>query len=204
MPYMLLMVEPTGQRRTRTEAEGREVYGRMVRFSEDLRDCGQLLAVESLGSYALQASIAACHARAAQAANTDWPRIAALYEALAQAAPSPVVELNRAVAVAMAYGPEAGLTIIDTLRTDKALQSYRWLPGVRGDLLARLGRNAEAKAEFGWFEIYVNEMRPHYRGMRRGLCSVIASQGLSFSPRAGARCSCRRAWPGTWPRRPGA
>lgn len=103
MPYMLLMVEPTGQRRTRTEAEGREVYGRMVRFSEDLRDCGQLLAVESLGSYALQASIAACHARAAQAANTDWPRIAALYEALAQAAPSPVVELN--LAVAMAYGP---------------------------------------------------------------------------------------------------
>lgn len=103
---------------------------------------------QPLGSYALQASIAACHARAAQAADTDWPRIAALYEALAQAAPSPVVELNRAVAVAMAYGPEAGLAIIDTLRSDKALQSYQWLPSVRGDLLARLGRNAEAKAEF--------------------------------------------------------
>ncbi|QKO22702.1 RNA polymerase sigma factor [Rhodoferax sp. BAB1] len=102
----------------------------------------------ALGPYALQGAIAACHARAALAADTDWPRIAALYDALAQAAPSPVVELNRAVAVAMAHGPEAGLAIIDTLRTDKALQSYQWLPSVRGDLLARLGRTAEAKAEF--------------------------------------------------------
>jgi len=103
---------------------------------------------QALGPYALQAAIAACHARAALAADTDWPRIAALYDALAQAAPSPVVELNRAVAVAMAQGPEAGLAIIDTLRDDKSLQSYQWLPSVRGDLLARLGRSAEAKAEF--------------------------------------------------------
>jgi RNA polymerase sigma factor (sigma-70 family) len=103
---------------------------------------------QALGPYALQAAIAACHARAALAADTDWQRIATLYDALAQAAPSPVVELNRAVAVAMAHGPEAGLAIIDTLRDDKALQNYQWLPSVRGDLLARLGRSAEAKAEF--------------------------------------------------------
>ncbi len=103
---------------------------------------------QALGPYALQAAIAACHARAALATDTDWPRIAALYDALAQAAPSPVVELNRAVAVAMAHGPEAGLAIVDTLCDDKALQSYQWLPSVRGDLLARLGRTIEAKAEF--------------------------------------------------------
>jgi RNA polymerase sigma factor (sigma-70 family) len=103
---------------------------------------------ESLGPYALQAAIAACHARANEAAQTDWARIAALYEALAQTAPSPVVELNRAVAVAMAYGPAAGLAILDTLRDAKALQAYQWLPSVRGDLLHKLGRHAEARAEF--------------------------------------------------------
>jgi RNA polymerase sigma factor (sigma-70 family) len=102
----------------------------------------------ALGPYALQASIAACHARAATAAQTDWPRIAAIYDALAQVAPSPVVELNRAVAVAMAFGPAAGLEIIDSLQGEKALQNYQWLPSVRGDLLAKLGRNDEAKAEF--------------------------------------------------------
>jgi len=103
---------------------------------------------QPLGAYALQGAIAACHARAARAEDTDWLRIAALYEALAQTAPSPVVELNRAVAVAMAYGPAAGLAILDTLRDEKALQAYQWLPSVRGDLLARLSRNAEARAEF--------------------------------------------------------
>jgi RNA polymerase sigma factor (sigma-70 family) len=103
---------------------------------------------QPLGAYALQAAIAACHARAARAEATDWPRIAALYEALAQTAPSPVVELNRAVAVAMAWGPAAGLAIIDGLRDEKALQAYQWLPSVRGDLLAKVGRSAEAKAEF--------------------------------------------------------
>ncbi|MDI1273004.1 RNA polymerase sigma factor [Polaromonas sp.] len=101
-----------------------------------------------LGPYALQAAIAACHARAPTSAETDWVRIAALYDALAQTAPSPVVELNRAVAVSMAFGPAAGLAIIDVLRGDKALQNYQWLPGVRGDLLARLGRNDEARHEF--------------------------------------------------------
>jgi RNA polymerase sigma factor (sigma-70 family) len=102
----------------------------------------------SLGRYALQAAIAACHARAGKPEDTDWQRIAAIYDALAQVAPSPVVELNRAVAVAMAFGPAAGLEIIDGLRDEKSLQNYQWLPSVRGDLLAKLGRNDEARAEF--------------------------------------------------------
>lgn len=101
-----------------------------------------------LGSYALQASIAACHARAARGEDTDWARIAAIYDALAQATPSPVIELNRAVAVGMAFGPAAGLAIVDGLGADKSLQNYQWLPSVRGDLLAKLGRHAEARAEF--------------------------------------------------------
>jgi predicted RNA polymerase sigma factor len=100
------------------------------------------------GVYALQASIAACHARAANAETTDWVRIVALYDALAQTAPSPVVELNRAVAVGMAYGPAAALERVDALRAEPALQRYQWLPSVRADLLARLGRHEEARAEF--------------------------------------------------------
>lgn len=102
----------------------------------------------ALGPYALQAAIAACHARAASAGDTDWPRIAALYDALAAVAPSPVVELNRAVAVAQAFGPEAGLAIVEALLTDAALKHYHWLPAVRGDLLARLGRSTEAREAF--------------------------------------------------------
>ena len=100
------------------------------------------------GPYALQAALAACHARARTAEATDWVRIAALYDALAQVAPSPVVELNRAVAVAMAFGPQAGLDIVDALRDEPTLARYHLLPSVRGDLLARLGRTAEARAEF--------------------------------------------------------
>jgi predicted RNA polymerase sigma factor len=100
------------------------------------------------GRYALQAAIAACHARAHTAGATDWTRIAAIYDALAQVAPSPVVELNRAVAQAMAFGPAAGLEIIDKLSGEKSLRNYQWLPSVRGDLLAKLGRNDEARAEF--------------------------------------------------------
>lgn len=102
----------------------------------------------ALGPYALQAAIAACHARAREADETDWVRIAALYDVLAQAAPSPVVELNRAVAVAMAYGAEMGLEQVDRLGSEPALRHYHLLPSVRGDLLAKLGRNAEASAEF--------------------------------------------------------
>lgn len=100
------------------------------------------------GVYALQAAIAACHARAATAADTDWRRIAGLYGELGEVAPSPVVELNRAVAVAMAEGPAAGLAILDRLQDDKALRNYQWLPGVRGDLLRKLGRHAEAREAF--------------------------------------------------------
>ncbi|MBK6004544.1 sigma-70 family RNA polymerase sigma factor [Ramlibacter ginsenosidimutans] len=100
------------------------------------------------GAYALQAAIAACHARARRSEETDWTRIAALYAQLAEAAPSPVVELNRAVAVGMAEGPAAGLAIIDRLREEPALRRYQWLPSVRGDLLAKLGRHSEARAEF--------------------------------------------------------
>jgi len=101
-----------------------------------------------LGPYALQAAIAACHARARTAAQTDWVRIAALYDALAQIAPSPVVELNRAVAVAMAFGPAEGLALVDALLSEPSLKTYHLLPAVRGDLLAKLGRTDEARAEF--------------------------------------------------------
>jgi RNA polymerase sigma factor (sigma-70 family) len=100
-----------------------------------------------LGPYALQAAIAACHARARTPEETDWARIAALYGALVQAAPSPVVELNRAVAVAMALGPAAGLELVDALTAEPSLESYHLLPTVRGDLLAKLGRFDEARAE---------------------------------------------------------
>jgi RNA polymerase sigma factor (sigma-70 family) len=102
----------------------------------------------TLGPYALQAQIAACHARARTAQETDWRRIAALYETLAELTPSPVVELNRAVALAMAYGPAAGLDLVDELTSEPALQGYHLLPSVRGDLLAKLGRAGEARLEF--------------------------------------------------------
>ena len=101
-----------------------------------------------LGTYALQAAIAACHAQARTAQETGWERIAALYDALAQLAPSPVVELNRAVAVAMAFGPAAGLELVDALRSEPSLENYHLFPSVRGDLLAKLGRFDEARPEF--------------------------------------------------------
>jgi RNA polymerase sigma factor (sigma-70 family) len=99
------------------------------------------------GSYTLQAAIAACHARARTAAETDWVRIAALYAALAQLTPSPIVELNRGVAVAMAFGPAAGLEVVDRLVSEPSLKSYHLLPSVRGDLLTKLGRFNEARTE---------------------------------------------------------
>jgi predicted RNA polymerase sigma factor len=103
---------------------------------------------EAPGPYTLQAAIAACHARARIAADTDWPRIAALYQQLATVTPSPVVELNRAVAVAMAEGPAAGLALVDALMGEPSLARYHLLPSVRGDLLAKLDRLDEARAEF--------------------------------------------------------
>jgi len=102
----------------------------------------------SLGPYALQAAIAACHARAHTPEETDWARIASLYEALAQITPSPVVELNRAVAIGMAIGPAAGLELVDALISEPSLQTYHLLPSVRGDLLSKLGRYDEARVEF--------------------------------------------------------
>jgi RNA polymerase sigma-70 factor (ECF subfamily) len=103
---------------------------------------------EQHGPYLLQAAIAACHARARTAGETDWARIAELYAELAARAPSPVIELNRAVAVSMAQGPQAGLELVDALTAEPTLKSYHLLPSVRGDFLKKLGRNAEARAEF--------------------------------------------------------
>jgi RNA polymerase sigma factor (sigma-70 family) len=101
-----------------------------------------------LGPYGLQAAIAACHARAIRAEETDWVKIAALYDALSQVQPSPIVELNRAVALGMAFGPEAGLALLDEIGDENALRDYHLLPSVRGDLLAKAGREKEAAAEF--------------------------------------------------------
>jgi predicted RNA polymerase sigma factor len=100
------------------------------------------------GPYVLQAAIAACHARAFRPDETDWPRIVALYGVLAEVMPSPIVELNRAVAVSMAYGPQAGLDLVDQFAAEPALRAYHLLPSVRGDLLRKLGRIDEARAEF--------------------------------------------------------
>jgi RNA polymerase sigma factor (sigma-70 family) len=116
--------------------------------AEGLASLARAQALDAGGPYALQAAIAACHARAGSTEETDWARIASLYAALAQAAPSPVVELNRAVAVSMADGPAAGLAIVDAIADAPALKQYHLLPAVRGDLLAKLGRDAEARAEF--------------------------------------------------------
>ena len=141
----------------RTDAQGRPVLlmeqdrGRwdplLIR-----RGLSALARAEALGGargpYALQAALAACHARARTAEATDWAQIVALYDALAQVAPSPVVALNRAVAVGMAFGPAQGLTLVDALAAEPRLANYHWLPSVRADLLAKLGRGAEARAEF--------------------------------------------------------
>jgi predicted RNA polymerase sigma factor len=113
----------------------------------------------ALGPYALQAAIAACHARARTAEETDWSRIAALYDNLARLTPSPIVELNRAVAVAMAFGPAAGLEIVDSLTAEPSLKAYHLLPSVRGDLLKRLSRFNEARAEFERAAALTNNVR---------------------------------------------
>ena len=115
------------------------------------RGLAALAKAEALGGtrgfYVLQAAIAACHARAPTAADTDWSRIAELYETLAQVAPSPIVELNRAVAIGMAYGPDVGLQHVDALRAEPTLATYHLLPAVRADFLIRLGRHGEARVE---------------------------------------------------------
>jgi len=111
-------------------------------------DRAERLSGGALGPYTLQAAIAACHASAGTMKETNWTRIAALYDALAQLLPSPIVQLNRAVAIGMAYGPEAGLELVDALTAEPALKTYHLLPSVRGDLLEKLNRFQEAKTEF--------------------------------------------------------
>lgn len=141
----------------RTDAQGRPVLlmdQDRSRWDPQMiaRGLAALARSEALGGargpYALQAALAACHARAPAADATDWGTIVALYDALEQVAPSPVVALNRAVAVGMAFGPAAGLALVDELESEPALANYHWLPSVRADLLARLGRHAEARAAF--------------------------------------------------------
>src|SRR5439155_992876 len=137
-------------RAKRTLAAARVPF-EVPRGAELAQRLGGLERAEALGGaygpYTLQAAIAACHARARTPEETDWTRIVALYDGLAQLLPSPVVELNRAVALGMAFGPAAGLEVVDSLTTDPALAGYHLLPSVRGDLLAKLGRFEEARAE---------------------------------------------------------
>jgi RNA polymerase sigma factor (sigma-70 family) len=145
---------------------------------ERARELGDAQA-QTLDSYALQASIAACHARAVTADQTDWPGIAALYDALAQVAPSPVVELNRGVAVAMAFGPAAGLKIIDALAQQKSLRNYHWLPSVRGDLLDKLGRGDEARVEFERAAALASNRRERELLLNRALATGGPGAGAS-------------------------
>ena len=124
---------------------------------------------QGYGPYALQAAIAACHARAARPEDTNWQRIAALYDALAQLAPSPIVELNPAVVLSMAFGPAAGLALVDRLASEAALRHYHLLPSVRGDLLAKLGRHAEASVEFTRAAGLTNNLRERELLLARAL-----------------------------------
>lgn len=133
----------------------------------------------ALGRYALQAAIAAGHARARTADETDWPRIVALYDTLAQVAPSPVVELNRAVAVSMAFGPAAGLERVDALVDEPALRAYHLLPGVRGDLLAKLSRHAEASAEFARAAAMTRNARERTLLLERAAAAARAASASS-------------------------
>jgi RNA polymerase sigma-70 factor (ECF subfamily) len=129
----------------------------------------------ALGPYALQAAIAACHARALATEETDWKRIAALYDALAELTPSPVVELNRAVAHSMAFGPTAGLELVDALASEPSLRNYHLLPSVRGDLLAKLDRVDEARAEFERAASLTQNARERELLLKRAAASARAS-----------------------------
>jgi predicted RNA polymerase sigma factor len=129
----------------------------------------------ALGPYALQAAIASCHARALAPEETDWKRIAALYDALAELTPSPVVELNRAVAHSMAFGPTVGLELVDALASEPSLRNYHLLPSVRGDLLAKLGRLDEARAEFERAASLTQNARERELLLKRAAASALAS-----------------------------
>jgi RNA polymerase sigma factor (sigma-70 family) len=128
----------------------------------------------AFGPYALQAAIAACHARALTPEDTEWQRMVALYDALAQLTPSPIIELNRAVAVAMAFGPQAGLDLVDSLVSEPSLKNYHLLPSVRGDLLCKLGRYGEARVEFETaVELTRNAREQNLLLERARLCAVL-------------------------------
>ncbi|MCW2877165.1 MAG: polymerase subunit sigma-24 [Sphaerisporangium sp.] len=137
-----------------------------------------------LGPYVLQAAVAVCHARARTAQETDWTRIAALYESLVRVLPTPVVQLNRAVALAMAYGPEAGLALADTLTSEPALKGYHLLPSVRGDLLAKLGRHGEAQAEFERAASLTGNTPERTILLKRAAACEEATQRRATTPRA--------------------
>ena len=131
------------------------------------------------GPYVLQAAIAACHTQAFRPEETDWPRIVALYNVLAEVMPSPVVELNRAVAIGMAYGPDAGLGVVDQLAAEPALQDYHLLPSVRGDLLRKLGRHAEAQAEFERAATLTRNERERELSARRARDAAAYARGVT-------------------------
>ena len=133
----------------------------------------------SLGPYTLQAAIAACHARARTAEETNWARISALYDALAQIAPSPVVELNRAVALSMGFGPAAGLEAVEKLGREPTLKGYHLLPTVRGDFLFKLGRFAEARTEFERAASLTKNARERQLLLGRAAESACAANGPS-------------------------
>lgn len=176
-----LMEIQASRSRARTTAEGAPIL-----LLEQDRSCWDQLLIQrglaalarahglggSLGTYALQAAIAACHARARTAGQTDWTTIAALYARLCQVNPSPVVELNRAVAVSMASGPQAGLELVDALLAEPALARYHLLPSVRGDLLSRLGRHDEASNEFERAAALTRNTREHEFLLERSRQSI--------------------------------
>jgi RNA polymerase sigma factor (sigma-70 family) len=154
---LALMEIQASRSKARTNSEGEPI----LLLDQDRAQWDQLLIHRGLaaltqaeqlsnarGPYTLQAAIAACHARATTSEATDWPRIATLYSTLAHTTPSPIIELNRAVAVSMAHGPQAGLDIVDTLASEPSLKNYHLLPSVRGDLLSKLNRHTEARIEF--------------------------------------------------------
>ncbi|MGH9371697.1 MAG: RNA polymerase sigma factor, partial [Vicinamibacterales bacterium] len=141
----------------------------------------EALGVGARGPYALQAAVAACHARARVPEETDWARIVGLYAELALLRPSPVVELNRAVAVAMAVGPQAGLDLVDVLTSEPSLKGYHLLPSVRGDLLVRLGRFDEARAEFERAAALTRNARE--RGFLLNRARALAADSTELEPR---------------------
>ncbi|MER7207944.1 RNA polymerase sigma factor [Streptosporangium sp. NPDC000239] len=160
--------------------QDRSMWDRLL-IRRGLEALGRAEALGTLGPYGLQAAIAACHARALHAEDTDWERMAALYRVLAHVAPSPVVELNRAVAVAMAYGPAKGLEIVDGLAGERGLRDYPQLPAVRGDLLARLGRTEEARAEFGRAAALTRNERERAVFLARASGPVVPGDGRAVA-----------------------